>query len=157
MNQDKPQQKPRMARRSNTRVSRRPRRNAPGFILLEAMMATAVFAIAVLALARCIESGIQSGVILKEDARAQRALVNWMRELESGATQGGYSDGLSVELTREFTGMRIRQSVTPLELVDQNKNVVEGILEVNLELSWLNGGGVKAVKQLKFYAYPTGG
>ena len=77
MNPDKPQQKPRMARRSNTRVSRRPRRNAAGFILLEAMMATAVFAIAVLALARCIESGIQSGVILKEDARAQRALVNW--------------------------------------------------------------------------------
>jgi hypothetical protein len=53
--------------------------------------------------------------------------------------------------------MRMRQSVTPQELVDQNKNVVEGILEVNLELSWLNGGGVKAVKQLKFYAYPAGG
>ena len=131
------------------------KRPAPGFILLEAMMATAIFAIAVLALARCIESGIQSGVILKEDARAQRALVNWMRELESGAQP--YSDGQSVELKREFTGMRIRQSVTPLELVDQNKNVVDGILEVNLELSWLNGGGVKAVKQLKFYAYPTGG
>jgi hypothetical protein len=119
------------------------------------MMATAIFAIAVLALARCVESGIQSGVILKEDARAQRALVNWMRELESGAQP--YSDGQSVELKREFTGMRIRQSVSPLELVDQNKNVVDGILEVNLELSWLNGGGVKAVKQLKFYAYPAGG
>jgi type II secretory pathway component PulJ len=133
------------------------KRPAPGFILLEAMMATAIFAIAVLALARCIESGIQSGVILKEDARAQRALVNWFWALDAGAIQGGYSDGLSMDLTGEFTGMRIRQSVTPLELVDQNKNVVEGILEVNLELSWLNGGGVKAVKQLKFYAYPTGG
>ena len=133
----------------------RGRRPAEGFILLEAMMATAIFAIAVLALARCVESGIQSGVVLKEDARAQRALVNWMRELESGAQP--YSDGQSVELKREFTGMRIRQSVSPLELVDQNKNVVDGILEVNLELSWLNGGGVKAVKQLKFYAYPAGG
>jgi hypothetical protein len=130
------------------------RRSIRGFILIEAMMATAIFAIAVLALARCIESGIQSGVVLKEDARAQRALVNWMRELESGAQP--YSDGLSVELKREFTGMRLRQSVTPLELVDQNKNVVEGILEVNLELSWTNGGGAKAVKMLKFYAYPTG-
>ena len=143
MNQDKHQLKPRS------------RRHAPGFILLEAMMATAVFAIAVLALARCIEAGIQSGVVLKEDARAQRALVNWFRELDAGAQP--YSDGQSVELKREFTGMRIRQSAIPLELVDQNKNVVDGILEVNLELSWLNGGGVKAVKQLKFYAYPTGG
>jgi type II secretory pathway pseudopilin PulG len=147
--------KPRPARLSTAGAPRRLGRRAPGFILLEAMMATAIFAIAVLALARCIESGIQSGVILKEDARAQRALVNWMRELEAGAQP--YSDGLSVELKREFTGMRMRQSVTPLELVDQNKNVVDGILEVNLELSWLNGGGMKAVKQLKFYAYPTGG
>jgi len=49
MNQDKPQQKPRMARRSNTRVSRRPRRNAPGFILLEAMMAGAPIAASSLA------------------------------------------------------------------------------------------------------------
>ncbi len=118
------------------------------------MVATAIFAMAVLALARCIEAGIQSGVVLKEDARAERALVNWMRELESGAQP--YSDGLSIELKREFTGMRMRQAVTPLELVDQNKNVVDGILEVNLELSWVNGGGSKAVKQLKFYAYPTG-
>jgi hypothetical protein len=52
--------------------------------------------------------------------------------------------------------MRMRQSVTPLELVDQNKNIVDGILEVNLELSWVNGGGTKAVKQLRFYAYPQG-
>jgi hypothetical protein len=110
-----------------------------GFILLEAMMATAIFAIAVLALAHCIEAGIQSGVILKEESGAQP-----------------YSDGLSVELKREFTGMRMRQSVTPLELVDQNKNIVDGILEVNLELSWVNGGGTKAVKQLRFYAYPQG-
>ena len=156
MNQDKHQQKPRMARRSNTGVSWRSRRHAPGFILLEAMMATAIFAIAVLALARCIESGIQSGVILKEDARAQRALVNYKLELEAGLW-GPPSDGQSVELQREFAGMRIRQSVTPLELVDQNKNVVGGISEVNLELSWLNGGGIKAVKQLKFYVYQGGG
>jgi hypothetical protein len=140
--------------RSPQRDARRGPVQPAGFILLEAMVATAIFAMAVLALAHCIEAGIQSGVILKEDARAQRALVNWMRELESGAQP--YSDGLSVELKREFTGMRMRQSVTPLELVDQNKNIVDGILEVNLELSWVNGGGAKAVKQLRFYAYPQG-
>jgi hypothetical protein len=154
MNPRKDQQQSASLRRLAAGSARRRVVNASGFILLEAMVATAVFAIAVLALAHCIEAGIQSGVILREDARAQRALVNWMRELESGAQP--YSDGLSLELKREFTGMRMRQSVTPLELVDQNKNIVEGILEVNLELSWVNGGGNKAVKQLKFYAYPAG-
>ena len=119
------------------------------------MLATAIFAIAVLALARCVESGIQASVVQREDARARRALANWMRELEAGAQP--YADGQAVELRGEFTGMRLRQSVNPLELVDQNNQKVEGMLEVNLEVSWLNGGGVRAVKQLKFYAYPTAG
>jgi type II secretory pathway pseudopilin PulG len=126
-----------------------------GFILLEAMIAVTMFGLAVLALGRCIEAGIQAGVVQREDARAQRALVNWMRELEAGSQP--YSDGLNVELKREFTGMRLRQAVTPLELTDQNKRVVDGILEVNLEVSWMNPGGVRAVKQLKFYAYPAAG
>lgn len=131
------------------------RLRAGGFILLEAMIAVTMFGLAVLALARCIEAGIQAGVVQREDARAQRAILNWMRELEAGSQP--YSDGLNVELKREFTGMRLKQAVTPLELTDQNKRVVDGILEVNLEVSWTNRGGSAAVRQLKFYAYPAAG
>ena len=127
-----------------------------GFILLEAMVATAIFAMAVLALAQCIESGLQAGVAQREDARARRALSNRMRELEAGAQP--YADiSNGVELKGEFAGMVLRQTVVPLELMDQNKAIVDGLLGVTLEVSWQASPRSRAVKQLKFYAYPTAG
>ena len=131
-------------------------RKTGGFLLLEAMLATAIFAMAVLALARCIESGLLAGVVQREDSRARRALLNRMRELEFGAQP--YADITSgVELKGEFTGMQLKQFVVPLELTDQNKKIVDGLLEVTLEVSWPGGGGSRASKQLKFYAYPSAG
>lgn len=120
------------------------------------MIATAIFAMAVLALARCIESGLQVGVLQREDARARRALMNRMRELEAGAQP--YADIPSgVELKGEFEGMLLRQAVVPLELVDENKKVVDGLLDVTVEVSWPIPGGARSSKQLKFYAYPSAG
>jgi len=131
-------------------------RKRGGFILLEAMLATAIFAMAVLALARCIEAGLLAGVVQVGDGRARRALLNRMRELEAGAQP--YADISSgVELKGEFTGMRLKQSVVPLELTDQNKKIIDGLLEVTLEVSWPGGGDSRASKLLKFYAYPTAG
>jgi type II secretory pathway pseudopilin PulG len=126
-----------------------------GFILLEAMIATAIFGMAVLALARSIEAGLQAGVVQREDGRARRALLNRMRELRYGSQP--YADGADVELKGEFAGMRLKQAVVPLELVDQNKTIVDGLYEVNLEVSWPGGGNTRASKQLKFYANPAAG
>lgn len=130
-------------------------RKSSGFILLEAMIATAIFGMAVLALARSIEAGLQAGVLQREDGRARRALLNRMRELEAGAQP--YADSTTIELKGEFTGMRLKQAVVPLELVDQNKKIVDGMYEVTLEVSWPGGGNSRASKQLKFYAYPAAG
>lgn len=130
-------------------------RKLSGFILLEAMIATAIFGMAVLALARSIEAGLQAGVLQREDGRARRALLNRMRELEAGAQP--YADSTTIELKGEFTGMRLKQAVAPLELVDQNKKIVDGMYEVTLEVSWPGGGNSRASKHLKFYAYPAAG
>ena len=131
-------------------------RRRGGFILLEAMLATAIFAMAVLALARCIEAGLLAGVVQREDGKARRALLNRMRELEFGAQP--YVDIPSgVELKGEFAGMRLKQSVVPLELTDENKKIINGLLEVTLEVSWPGGGDSRASKQLKFYANPSAG
>ena len=132
------------------------RRPRGGFILLEAMLATAIFAMAVLALARCIEGGLLAGVVQREDSRARRALLNRMRELEAGVHPFDPPTQVK-ELLGEFTGMVLKQFVVPLELTDQNKKIVDGLLEVTLEISWPGGGGSRASKQLKFYAYPAAG
>jgi Tfp pilus assembly protein PilV len=124
------------------------------FVLLEAMLATAVFVLAVLSLARCVEAGLQAGVAQRDDARANRALMNCMRELQAGSLP--YADNAQgTDLKGEFQGMRMKQSVLPLELVDQNNLKVEGMLSVVLTVTWMNGS-VGASKELKFYAYPIG-
>ena len=127
-----------------------------GFILLEAMLATAIFAMAVLALARCIEAGLQAGIAQRDDARARRALANRLRELEAGA-QPYAPPQTEVELKREFSGMILRQTVVDLELMDQNKAIVDGMVGVTLEVSWPGSGGSRSVKHLQFYAYPKRG
>ena len=138
-----------------TKAAKR-RGRSGGFILLEAMVATAIFAMAVLALARCIEAGLQAGIAQRDDARARRALANRMRELEAGAQP--YADIQNgVELKGEFSGMILRQTILPLELTDQNKAIVDGMLGITLEVSWPGSGGSRSVKQLNFYAYPAAG
>ena len=123
-----------------------------GFILIEAMMATAIFVLAVLSLARCVEAGIQAGNAIRDDARARRALVNWMRELQAGAQP--YADNPSgIELKGEFEGMKIRQKVVPLELTDTDDLIVDGLLDVMLDITWERAGRVSE-KSLRFYAYP---
>ena len=123
-----------------------------GFVLFEAMVATAIFAIAVIGLARCVEAGLTAGLAQREDSRARRALLNCMRELQY-LSRNYDNYPLGQELRGEFTGFRLYQSVITLELEDQNKQKVDGILEVNLELVW-NAGGGRGSKRMKFYASP---
>jgi hypothetical protein len=119
---------------------------------MEAMLALAIFVFAVLSLARAVEGGVQAGVMQRSDARASRALLNWMRELEAGSIP--YKDNPSAtELRGEFLGMSMRQRVVPLELKDQDGLEVAGMLDVTLTVSW-PVGQTMATKELRFYAYP---
>ena len=56
-----------------------------GFVLLEAMIAVAVFSIGVLALGRCVEQCITAEMIKEEDERARRFLASRMAEIEQGS------------------------------------------------------------------------
>lgn len=128
------------------------RKGGRGFILLEAMLALSIFVLAVLALARCVENGLRAGNLQREDSVARRALLNRMRELNAGAVPFGDS---TTDLKGEFTGMKLQQKVVPMDLVDQNKNKVEGMLDVVLQVEWRSGGR-DASKSMRFYACPIG-
>jgi hypothetical protein len=130
----------------------RVRFNRGGFVLFEAMIATAIFAISVIGLARCIEAGLTAGMVQRDDARARRALINRMHMIQGRETRLE-SKPLGDELKGEFNGMRLYQSVVALELEDINKQKVDGIVEVNLEVTWGAGGG-RGSKRMKFYALP---
>ena len=55
-----------------------------GFVLIEVMVAVAIFALAVLALGQGVRNCIAAQVAREDDARAQRILENRMAEIELG-------------------------------------------------------------------------
>ena len=122
--------------------------NKKGFVLLEVMLAVAIFAIGIIALGRCISSGLDAELMRAEDARARVALSNRMAENEAGAVRG--TEEKSEKLTGPFSGMTLRQWFKPWKRTDEKKQVIDGINEVFLEVSWTSAGQPQS-KQLSFY------
>lgn len=126
-------------------------RSRRGFILFEAMLAVTIFALAVLALGKCVDNCLRAEMLIQETDRARRALENRMAEIESGAITVG--DAATDELKDAFAGMKLRQSAEHLQLKNENDEEVSGIDKITLELTWTNRGAAQ-VRTLDFYVMP---
>ena len=129
-----------------------PGRRRAGFLLLETMIGVIVFAIGVLALARCMGTCLDTEGAKVWDERARVALENRMAEVEAGA--------VSLDLKKEeklkgmFEGITLSQTLTPLHLQDENKKDLPGLYQIQLEADWTQGGTSQS-KTLSFYVYQT--
>src|SRR6187402_1435770 len=82
-----------------------------GFVLLECMLAVAIFALGILALGRCVENCLKAEKYRREESLGQRALANYWRQIEAGAipltdkAEGeklkGAWDGMTLNMYRE--------------------------------------------------------
>ena len=122
-----------------------------GFILLEAMIAVAVFSVGVLALGRCVQNCIAAEMIKEEDERSRRFLANRMAEIEQGAVV--VTDKSTDELKGEFEGMVLKTTRVPSKKKNEDKKELFGIFEITLELAWKKGGQERT-RELNFYVYP---
>lgn len=122
-----------------------------GFVLLEAMIAVAIFAIGVLALGKCVSNCLVAERFKEEDGRARRALENRMLEIEAGSVP--LSDSITEELKEPFDGMTIKQTRVPLKKKNEKDEDIVGLESVTLELTWKSDGEEHA-KELTFYVYP---
>ena len=82
-----------------------------GVVLLEAMIAVAIFSIGVLALGRCVEQCITAEMVKVEDERARRFLASRMAEIEQGSVI--VQDKATEDLKGEFEGMSLRTTRVP--------------------------------------------
>ena len=122
-----------------------------GFVLLEAMIAVAVFSVGVLALGRCVENCITAEMIKEEDERARRFLANRMAEIEQGSVV--IQDKATEELKGEFEGMVLRTTRVPSKKKNEDKKELFGLFEISLELVWTKNGH-EQTRNLDFYVYP---
>ena len=121
------------------------------FVLLEAMIAVAMFSIGVLALGKCVENCIVAEMIKVEDERARRFLSNRMAEIEMGSVV--MRDKESEELKGEFEGMTLKTTRVALKKKNEDGKELFGIFAITLELEWKNKGQLRA-RELSFYVYP---
>jgi len=125
-------------------------RAAAGFLLLETMIGVLVFAIGVLALARCVERCLDVESAKVSDERARMALENRMAEIEAGAVF--FETGKEEKLKGMFEGITLAQTRTPLRLQDENKKELEGLFQIQLEAAWKEPSGDQS-KVLTFYVF----
>ena len=100
-------------------------RRAAGFLLLETMIGVLVFAVGVLALARCVEQCMNAESAKVWDERARVALENRMAEIEAGAVF--FETAKEEKLKGMFEGITLGQTRTPLKFMDENKQELVGL------------------------------
>jgi Tfp pilus assembly protein PilV len=120
------------------------------FLLLETMIGVMVFALGMLALARCVERCLDTDNAKAWDERARVALENRMAEIEASAVF--FETGKEEKLQGMFEGMTLNQTRTLLRLQDENKKELAGLFKIHLEAVWKEPAGPQS-KELTFYVY----
>jgi len=126
----------------------RPRRTRHAFVLLEALLAVAIFALGVLTLGRCISQGIAVERIRNEDARAARVLQNRWAEIDSGAA--AIQDSRE-KLTGAYAGMTLIGKKAALHKRDELGRELSNLFVVTLTVEWQSDGD-KQSRSLTFYS-----
>jgi hypothetical protein len=134
------------------RLSRQRLHRSAGFVLLECMLAVAIFAMGILALGRCVENCLKAEKFRREEGLAQLALANYWRQIEAGAVP--LTDkSVGEDLKGAWEGMKMSMYREPLALKNEQEQELFGLYQVKLQLSWPSGGE-QVVRELQFIYYP---
>lgn len=140
--------------RTPTRSTVGLRPSTSGFVLFEAMLAVAIFAIGILALGECLENCLRAEQYQDEEARARRVLANRLAEIEAGAVP--LKDSGSEELKGAFAGMTLKHTRKPFKAKNEDNKELMGIQHVTLEVLWKSSGEEQR-RALEFFYTPRQG
>jgi prepilin-type N-terminal cleavage/methylation domain-containing protein len=137
--------------KSVSRRIRAHRGSGRGFVLIETILAVAIFSIGVLALGRCVENCVLADIAKEQDNRARRALENEMALIESGAKP--LAESSAEELKGMFQGMVLKTKRTLLKEKNEKNQDIVGIYDVLIEVGW-TVGEEKQSRSIEFYYQP---
>jgi hypothetical protein len=115
------------------------------------MLAVAIFAVAVLALAKSVEAVISAQVAKDEDEKVRRFLESKMMEVEAGAVP--MADSTTEDVKGWLPDMKLRTTRVPVKKKNEQDQDITGLYLVTLEVSWQSDGG-RLNRTLPFYIYP---
>ena len=121
------------------------------FVMIEVMIAVAIFALAVLTLGQSVQNCIAGEIAKEDDERARRFLDNRMAEIEAGAVP--LSDSATEDLKGGFEGMKLKTTRVPLKKKNEKEQDLVGLYQVTLDLTWKSDGNAQG-RTMTFYIYP---
>lgn len=133
------------------RMFRHSRKKSAGFLLLESMLAVAIFGLAVIALSRCVENLLRAERIRREEGLAQRLLANYLVQIETEALP--LSDHMTEKLKGAWAGMTMNITREQMKLQNEKEQELFGLYKVTLDVSWTAGREVIR-RDLSFIFYP---
>ena len=130
---------------------RHSRKKSAGFMLLEAMLAVAIFALAVIGLSRCVQNCLRSEGIRREEGLALRVLANYQTQIETEALP--LADTMTEQLKGAWAGMTMNITREQMKLLNEKEQELFGLYKVRLDVSW-KAGRETIHRDLSFIVYP---
>ena len=123
-------------------------RRERGFLLLEVVVAVAIFALGAVAIGRVMAECLATQRIRFETERARLILQNRMAEIQAAT---GMPDDLKRRALRApFEGYTLTEKRIPLNLRNDDGTVLGGMNEVQLTVEW-EMNGQKLQRSISFY------
>lgn len=124
------------------------RRRQGGFLLLEIILAVAIFTIGVLSLGRCLYNCLIAQQVRGQEERARSALGNRMAEIEvSPALPDEFR---KTKLTGMYTGVTLIERRKPVEVKNEDNVNLSDLHEITLTTEWTSPDGRTLSRSLVF-------
>ena len=118
------------------------------FLLLEIILAVAIFTVGVLSLGRCLNNCLVAQQIRGQEERARAALDNRMSELQAMPSMP--DDYRKTKLNGMYTGVTLIERRKPLEVKNENLIILSDLHEITITAEWTSPDGRTLSRSLVF-------
>ena len=119
-----------------------------GFLLLEIMLAVAIFTLGVLALGRCLTTCLEAQGIRAQEERSRLALENAMVEIQASPVLP--DENRRAKLEGMFTGITLVERRRTMDVKNEQGVAMNDLNEITLTAQWLSGDGQTHSRSIAF-------
>lgn len=124
------------------------RRSQAGFLLLEIVLAVALFAVGVLSLGRCLDACLKAQGIRAQEERARLALENRMAEIQ--ASPAVPDEMRTTKLKGMFAGLTLIERRRPMDIKNEENVALQDLHEETLTAEWTSPDGQHQTRSIAF-------